>query len=61
MTAAADGPAAVCVVDCRNILGEVPVWDAAEQALYWVDIEGCRLQRLIPATGDRRPARLASA
>jgi L-arabinonolactonase len=54
MTAAADGPAAVCVVDCRNILGEVPVWDAAEQALYWVDIEGCRLQRLIPATGARQ-------
>ena len=47
----ADDPVAVCVVDCRNILGEVPVWDAAEQALYWVDIEGCRLQRLVPATG----------
>ena len=47
----ADDPVAVCVVDCRNILGEVPLWDAAEQALYWVDIEGCRLQRLVPATG----------
>jgi L-arabinonolactonase len=40
-----------CVVDCRNTLGEVPVWDVAEQALYWVDIEGCLLQRLDPATG----------
>ena len=29
-------------------LGEVPVWDVAEQALYWVDIEG------IAACGDRR-------
>lgn len=40
-----------CVVDCRNRLGEVPVWDVAEQALYWVDIEGKLLQRLTPATG----------
>ena len=40
-----------CVVDAKNILGEVPVWDVAEQALYWVDIEGKLLQRLTPATG----------
>lgn len=40
-----------CVVDAKNILGEVPVWDVAEQALYWVDIEGRLLQRLTPATG----------
>lgn len=40
-----------CVVDARNILGEVPVWDVAEQALYWVDIEGRLLQRLTPSTG----------
>jgi L-arabinonolactonase len=39
-----------CVVDCRNKLGEVPVWDVAEQALYWVDIEGKLLQRYTPAT-----------
>ncbi|MCB1495102.1 MAG: SMP-30/gluconolactonase/LRE family protein [Bauldia sp.] len=52
-----------CVVDCRNKLGEVPVWDVAEQALYWVDIEGRLLQRLEPATGrlDRweMPERIA--
>jgi sugar lactone lactonase YvrE len=41
-----------CVVDSRNILGEVPVWDPAEQALYWVDIEGKLLQRYTPATGQ---------
>ena len=40
-----------CVVECANILGEVPLWDVAEQALYWVDIEGKRLHRLRPATG----------
>ena len=39
-----------CVVDCRNKLGEVPVWDVAEQALYWVDIEGKLLQRYTAAT-----------
>jgi sugar lactone lactonase YvrE len=41
-----------CVVDCANRLGEVPLWDVAEQALYWVDIEGKRLHRLTPATGE---------
>ena len=40
-----------CVVDCHNRLGEVPVWDVKEQALYWVDIEGRLLQRYRPATG----------
>ncbi len=40
-----------CVVDCHNRLGEVPVWDVREQALYWVDIEGKLLQRFRPATG----------
>lgn len=53
-----------CVVDCHNILGEVPVWDTTEQALYWVDIEGRLLQRLIPETGAverwTMPERIAS-
>ena len=40
-----------CVVDSKNILGEVPVWDAVGQSLYWVDIEGRLLQRYSPATG----------
>lgn len=25
------------VVDCKNNLGEGPVWDVCEQRLYWVD------------------------
>ena len=41
-----------CAVDSRNRLGEAPVWDVAEQALYWVDIEGRLLQRYRPATGS---------
>ena len=41
-----------CAVDAKNKLGEVPVWDVREQALYWVDIEGKLLQRLTPATGE---------
>lgn len=53
----------VCVVDSRNKLGEVPVWDVGERALYWVDIEGKLLQRYRPSTGavDRweMPERIA--
>lgn len=30
----------------RNQVGESPLWSAAEQALYWVDIEGRALRRL---------------
>jgi sugar lactone lactonase YvrE len=35
-----------CVADVRAILGEGPVWVAAEQALYWVDINGRKVFRL---------------
>ena len=41
-------------VDTKNKLGEVPVWDVAEQALYWIDIEGRKLFRLAPASGAVR-------
>ena len=36
----------------RNILGEGPLWDETEQALYWVDIKGHQLQCL--ANGNVR-------
>jgi sugar lactone lactonase YvrE len=29
----------------RDRVGECPVWSVVEQALYWVDIEGCRIHR----------------
>jgi xylono-1,5-lactonase len=32
-----------CVADVRAMLGEGPVWVAAKQALYWVDIKGCKV------------------
>jgi L-arabinonolactonase len=31
-----------------NILGEGPIWSVAEQALYWVDIDGKKIQRYSP-------------
>ena len=43
--------------DQRDIVGESPLWDAAEQALYWVDIRRPALRRLDHASGrvDTRP------
>lgn len=42
------------VVSSANLLGEVPVWDIREQALYWVDIDRALLQRFSPASGEVR-------
>ena len=39
-------------VACENLLGEGPVWDAALQRLYWLDIKGGRLNWLHPSSGD---------
>ena len=40
------------VLDCRNGVGESPLWVAAEQSLYWVDIVGSSIHRFTPATSD---------
>lgn len=40
------------IVDARNATGESPVWNAAEQALYWVDIPAGRLHRWSMADGQ---------
>ena len=34
------------------LLGESPVWSEREQALYWVDIHGCRVHRFDPSSGS---------
>jgi sugar lactone lactonase YvrE len=34
-----------CIADVKAVLGEGPVWDAREQALYWVDIPERRVFR----------------
>jgi D-xylonolactonase len=43
-----------CVWPAGAALGEGPLWSEREQALYWVDILGRRLHRLIPASGEQR-------
>ena len=48
-----------CLVPANNHLGEGPVWDVREQALYWVDGTGSRIGnpsiwRLNPATGSTK-------
>ena len=39
------------VLAVQNKLGEGPQWNAEEQALYWVDIEGKRFYRYFPRVG----------
>jgi L-arabinonolactonase len=38
--------------DIKNQLGEGPVWDVAEKALYWVDGSAPAIYRLDPKTND---------
>lgn len=42
---------AACILDGQFDLAESPVWDAARQALWFVDINAPALHRLAPATG----------
>jgi sugar lactone lactonase YvrE len=42
---------AMHVYPSQNILGEGPLWNEKEQAIYWVDIIGKKIQRYFPETG----------
>lgn len=50
MTEARSRPAVSLLCHTHDQVGESPLWHAAEQALYWVDIEGRQLRRLDWAT-----------
>lgn len=43
-----------CVLECRNRLGEGPIWCGQEQALYWVDIVAPAIHRFHPGSGEHR-------
>lgn len=52
-----------CVANVGALLGEGPVWDARDEALYWVDIKGYKIFRLDRAGEVRHwdtPFRIAS-
>jgi len=36
----------------QDQIGESPIWNIAEQVLYWVDAEGNKVHRLDPENGD---------
>lgn len=44
-------PDVAVLCPARARVGESPLWSVAEQALWWVDIEGCTLYRHDAATG----------
>src|SRR5262249_21426293 len=54
-------PDVTCVLAANALLGEGPLWDAAERALYWVDIKGRLVPRFDPARGEDRQWRVPEA
>lgn len=46
-----DSPTARRIGPQRDVLGECPVWNVAEQALYWIDIRQPTIRRYRPETG----------
>lgn len=45
---------AECVVPSKDALGEVPLWDAAERRLWWIDVRAPSIQSWQPASGARQ-------
>jgi len=44
----------VCVLACRDALGEVPLWNARTQELWWIDVRAPSIQCWNPASGEHR-------
>jgi sugar lactone lactonase YvrE len=49
-----------CVVAANDILGETPLWCAASQSLWWLDIDAAKVQRFTPATGKHDSFKLSA-
>ena len=47
----ADTRALRCVLPAGDLLGETPLWCERTQSLWWLDIDGGRVQRFHPASG----------
>ena len=47
------------LLDAGALLGESPVWHAAEARLYWVDIDGRKIHRTDPVSGTDEAMDLA--
>ncbi|MBL4574625.1 MAG: SMP-30/gluconolactonase/LRE family protein [Opitutaceae bacterium] len=48
-----------CLVESHSTLGEGPLWDQKEKCLWWVDIEGRKIHRYDPVTGENRSIEVA--
>ena len=42
------------MVDCRNVLGEGPIWQPLDGSIWWVDVFAPAVYRLDTATGAVR-------
>jgi len=52
---------ATSLIPAQSRLGEGPLWQPDEQALYWVDIHQARIERYHPTSGARRTFQFTEA
>src|SRR5690625_1554409 len=50
-----------CICSLTMTLGESPFWDGSEQTLFWVDILGAQIHRLVPETKQHAVMQLDEA
>ncbi len=41
-----------CVVEAHNLVGEGPLWHPESECVFWTDINGFKIWRYSPATGE---------